>query len=353
MPISDLARQLAANELHLVVFGPGYGESIAVHVPDGAWLVTDSLAGRGRWPSTFVPAVELLKERGEKAALLVLTHPHDDHAAGFDRLVTGYVDGPVGVVGMHLPELGFTEDDAGTDVLAKTNRAKALVAIFRHWRDNPEYEWRLIADGTSRALGSGLVEVLHPNQAYVDARTPDPGTAPNNYSTPVLVEWGSVRLVLGADLPSAEWRPLLGPTRIPSLSDHVLLKVAHHGSMNAQLDELVLAEAATAGVALTPWNLGRRMLPALDVSGGVHWLLRNREAVSLTAIGRALTRRLPQPVSVTQLNGAVERRSLPGGGVMEVRLDYDPDESWVAFSFDRSGALVRTAYGREARRVES
>jgi glyoxylase-like metal-dependent hydrolase (beta-lactamase superfamily II) len=104
MPIWQLADQLESNLLHVVVFGPGYGESVAVHIPDGGWIITDSLVGRGRWPSTFVPAAELLRARGETATILILTHPHDDHAAGFDRLVTSFAAGPVGVVDVDLPD---------------------------------------------------------------------------------------------------------------------------------------------------------------------------------------------------------------------------------------------------------
>src|SRR4051794_37102599 len=110
MPIAELGARLAENRLHVIVFGPGYGESIAVHIPDGGWLICDSLSGTGR-TAGFVPAVELLGQREEPAAMLVLTHPHDDHVAGFDRLVDRFASGPVGVVGLHLAREHFTEDD--------------------------------------------------------------------------------------------------------------------------------------------------------------------------------------------------------------------------------------------------
>src|SRR4051794_17390938 len=117
MPIAELGARLAGNRLHVIVFGPGYGESIAVHVPDGGWLVCDSLSGTGQ-SSGFVPAVELLGQRDESAAMLLLTHPHDDHVAGFDRLVSRFATGPVGVVALHLARADFTEDDHATSVLA-------------------------------------------------------------------------------------------------------------------------------------------------------------------------------------------------------------------------------------------
>jgi glyoxylase-like metal-dependent hydrolase (beta-lactamase superfamily II) len=96
-------------------------------------VICDSLSGTGR-SAGFVPAVELLGQRQEQAAIALLTHPHDDHVAGFDRLV---------------------------------NRP-------------------------------AVVEVLHPDAAYLSRGQPDPVKAPNDYSTPVLVQWGATRIVLGA-----------------------------------------------------------------------------------------------------------------------------------------------------------
>jgi beta-lactamase superfamily II metal-dependent hydrolase len=332
-----------------VVFGPGYGESIAVRIPDGGWLVTDSLAGRGRW-ATFVPAAELLRELNEKVSLLILTHPHDDHVGGFDRLVTDFANGSVGAVEANLPEDGFTENDSGTAVLAKSNCAKAVVAIRRYWREHPTRKWEIVADSSTRSIGSGHVEALHPSQDYLDGGTPDPAKAPNSYSTPVLVEWEEVRIVLGADLPTLQWGSVLAVPRSRLLADHALLKVPHHGSETAQVDQLVSGRSPQVTTAVTPWNLGRKILPQLGTTAGAQWLLARSPMLALTSPGR-VTARLPQPVALAQLQAAVERRALPGGGVMEVRRDFDPDESWVAFSFDRGGALTSEHYGREARRI--
>lgn len=213
MPIAELAARLSGNRLHVIVFGPGYGESIAVHVPDGGWLVCNSLSGTGR-TAGLVPAVELLGQRQESAAILLLTHPHDDHVAGFDRLVSRFASGPVGVVGLQLAHDDFTEDDYATGVLATSNRLTALAAVRRYWRgEHPEFKWLLAADGTARNLGPGRVEVLHPDEEYLRGGQPDPVGAPNAYSTPVLVQWGAARIVLGADLPRAEWNAVLQVTR--------------------------------------------------------------------------------------------------------------------------------------------
>jgi hypothetical protein len=103
---------------------------------------------------------------------------------------------------------------------------------------------------------------------------------------------------------------------------------------------------------MTPWHLGRGLLPKLEDHGGVAWILARRSAVSLTAPGRALTRDLPQRVSLTDLAEAVERRPLPGGAAsVEVKKSYDPDESWIAAAFNRRGGLDVVDFGRDARLV--
>lgn len=351
MPIAELAARLPGNRLHVIVFGPGYGESVAVHVPDGGWLVCHPLTGAGR-AADFVPAVELLGQRDEPAALLLLTHPHDDHVGGFDRLVTRFATGPVGAIGLqHLPK-GFTEDDYATGVLAKSNRLKALASIHRYWRDHPEFQWALRADGSVRGIGPGTVEVLHPNEAYLRGGQPDPVAAPNAYSAPVLIQWGAARIVLGADLPSTQWNAVLQTTRTPTLANHGALKVSHHGSTGSIADELVRSTYRNAVATITPWHIGRGLLPKLGAGGGVSWLLERRTGVGLTSPGRALTRRLPQPVRHSHLLESVQRRDLPGGaGAIEVKQSYDPDECWVALTFTRDGELESTDFGREARLV--
>ena len=37
----------ASDEVELSLFGPGYGEAIAVHVGDGKWILIDSCKEKG------------------------------------------------------------------------------------------------------------------------------------------------------------------------------------------------------------------------------------------------------------------------------------------------------------------
>lgn len=348
MPIAELAGRLANDRLHVVVFGPGYGESVAVYIPDGGWLICDSLSS-AHGSADLVPASELLTSRRELAAALILTHPHDDHVAGFDRLVQRLADGLVGRVGIELPEDGFTEGDDAARVLATSNRAKALAAINSHWQRHPDAKWEMSADDPPLQLGTATVEVLHPDNGYVERGKPDPTQAPNAYSTPVLICWEQARILLGADLPNAQWAHVLAKEREQELADHHGLKVPHHGSTNSMPDELVRAGDRDRLVVLAPWHLGGTILPKLGEKGGIAWLLARRSAVSLTSPGRAITAELRRPVSFSDFTAAVERRPLPGGvGAVELKHSYNPDESWVAATFNRRGNIEAVEFGRDA-----
>lgn len=348
MGIANLARSLAEDRLHLLVFGPGYGESVAVHVPPGDWLICDSFV-RGEHASRCNPVASLLHHRDQGAQLLLLTHPHDDHTGGFDELVDQFAVGRVGVVRTQLEAHGFTEDGDAAAVISQSNNMKALAAIHRYWREHPELRWSVCADDPPLKLGAGTVHVLHPDRTFLSHGVPAPAAAPNEYSVPLMVSWEGVRLLLGADLPAVQWQTLIAAPAGQSFADHTALKVPHHGSEAALHSGLFHASNRISATVLTPWNRGRSPLPRLDANGGLSWLLQRRARVAMTAAGHALTAPLAREVSRRDLELSVVNAPLPAGfGQVESRPIADPDESWVAATFTRHGTLEKLQLGSEA-----
>ena len=82
--------------------------------------------------------------------------------------------------------------------------------------------------GEPRTVGEATVTSLHPVRPVGPAQW---GDDPNAISSAMLVEWGNMRLLLGADVPSTEW-PGIGDA-FPGLSEHAAMKVPHHGSREA------------------------------------------------------------------------------------------------------------------------
>ena len=74
------------SQVEIVIFGPGYGESIVLHI-GGRWIVIDSCKYQG----AAVPApLAYLIDRGVDVEMdvdwVIATHWHDDHIRGI-----GYV----------------------------------------------------------------------------------------------------------------------------------------------------------------------------------------------------------------------------------------------------------------------
>ena len=86
----DYGAPPAADEIEVTLFGPGYGEAIAVHLGDGSWLLVDSCID----PDSKTPASETyLDQIGVNAShvrAIVASHWHDDHVRGISRLAARY-----------------------------------------------------------------------------------------------------------------------------------------------------------------------------------------------------------------------------------------------------------------------
>lgn len=89
------------EHLYLVLFGPGYGESVAVRAPESSWLLVDCLS-KNVGGEDWIPGVELLNAAEPQAVAVALTHPHGDHAEGFSTLIEHSMPVAVGCVAPYV-----------------------------------------------------------------------------------------------------------------------------------------------------------------------------------------------------------------------------------------------------------
>lgn len=72
-----------ANEIEVSIFGRGKGESIAVHIGHGKWLIIDShLLPGTKTPVALNYLSEIGVDLGADIVAIVCTHWHDDHIQG-------------------------------------------------------------------------------------------------------------------------------------------------------------------------------------------------------------------------------------------------------------------------------
>lgn len=88
----DYGAPPAVDEIEVTLFGPGFGEAIAVHWGEGAWLLVDSCIN----PDTKNPASEEYLDSigvgANQVQAIVASHWHDDHVRGISKLVSKYTD---------------------------------------------------------------------------------------------------------------------------------------------------------------------------------------------------------------------------------------------------------------------
>jgi len=210
--------EIVRDHLHLFVVGPGTGETVLLLIPPEWWVIIDSFkCGR---PSR--PAAESIVSRyGGKVAVLALTHPHQDHYPGFVDLIDRYGEAVLGCVHPRdiAKDLALPLDPM---TALKEGAKPTYTRIWDEWATNRTRRWDTFR-GEARSVGQATVTSLHPVRPVRHAHW---GADPNAISSAMLVEWGSMRLLPGADVPNTEW-PGIGAA-FPGLSAHAAMKVPHH-----------------------------------------------------------------------------------------------------------------------------
>jgi hypothetical protein len=286
-----------------------------------------------------VPSLELIRRHGARSSCVVLTHPHQDHAAGIDLLLGRHEDGPVGVntaVVDLAPRTGATPDAQRR--LWQGEVEHALAAIQTSWQSDPGSRWDLVA-GEERIVGGATLRPLYPT---VSATQDFSGALPedlNRLSTPLSVSWNQLQIVLGADLPWREWEQVCQHLSGGNLSEHNALKIAHHGSKGAQHRCIIQADGEQQRTWIcTPWNRGLG-LPRFESKQGIDILLAENQEVHLTALPTAVgwPEKGPHEASRADVMTAIEHSKF-ANLILEYAADEAPAfDAWVAVGLDAAG----------------
>ena len=75
------------NEFEVTLFGPGYGESLVLHIGGGCWVIIDSCIDKEGNPRALKYLDSINVDPAQAVKQIVATHWHDDHIRGMNELV--------------------------------------------------------------------------------------------------------------------------------------------------------------------------------------------------------------------------------------------------------------------------
>jgi len=272
-----MARSKHPQPLQIYCMGPGFGESIVLHLPCGSWGVVDCFHGaRGG-------TVDFLRERGvERLKFFCLTHPHDDHYRGTHKLFrryTGKIEHVWRFSGMTAKDLQNLA--LGTRALAKFGgdpEAGPLALDYLRMVDSmtrerdrmPEKNYLQVSyPRTLLEEADYKIEVKRPGNRCIERFQEKFARVIIKHAPLLLSDEGgeainSISVVLGITFGSAKIF-LLGDAQGSDLSldlegdgeDYAVVKLAHHGSHNGLGAEAIIRKRRSPRVdhaILTPYS---------------------------------------------------------------------------------------------------
>lgn len=334
-----------ANVLELTLIGPGYGETVVLHLGNGRWAIVDSCEDEDGHPRAlrYLDAMDV--DPARSVVLIIATHWHDDHIRGMGRLVEICKTARFCCASV-LTSKEFVQTVHGFDerlgrVGSGLREYHDVLLTLRHRGASPVHA---VPNRVVHSDGACDIRCLSPSDStyrdflhsIADSRAPMgrsknrvPVLRPNQVSVAVWVKMGDTAAVLGADLERSGWKDVLELVPRPSGLASVF-KVPHHGAPNAH-EPKVWAEMLEEDVhaVLTPWRAGRGIRPTHEDARRILACSGNAYITADITRGFGRRKRREQMVERTLADARahVGRTTTPVGTV-RLRKEIDSNKDW-------------------------
>lgn len=267
----------ANDEIEMMVFGPGHGEAIAVHLGDGYWLLVDSCID----PSNNLPAtsnyLDQLGVAPNKVKAIVASHWHDDHVAGISHLAQKYIQAEFFIsASFNSNEAAvFSSAYSGVEAPGLSRGTKELYRVVEQREhvyhashrtivtefNSNQKNVRVIAwSPTSSALAKSITNFAQylPHKAGQYPITHAPEPKQNLEAVVIHINFGGEdAILLGSDLENNRvgWGELIDNEWCQGQKQASAYKVAHHGSHTGDNCKIWSTFLQTERIAcMTPFN---------------------------------------------------------------------------------------------------
>ncbi len=371
---SNLGQSVGPDEIELSLIGPGFGESLLLHVGAGRWVTVDSSIDATDRDDRRPASERYLRAMGvrleSQVDLVMATHWHADHIRGLGRLVEvcrgADFSCPVALV---KPEFQvFVEQMSTASAATDGAKLRDFRDAIRHIRERDQVIRWSVAGRTLKSWSAGdlghqegcVVRALSPSDkeyglflqeialaspvAWMPKRAAS-ARKPNLVSVVLHVQFDSFALLLGADMethhdPQRGWTAAIVEGKSLQARRASLVKIPHHGSITGHHDQMwsdLLEPRPTALVA--PFNslpVGKKLPTTSDVSR----LISRSGGLYSSAVGQGGGRAEREPAVERSLRESaiqIRDRATPIG---LVRCRKRPGSLWKVEVFSPAGQLL-------------
>lgn len=352
--------QPAVDEFELTLIGPGYGESIVIHIGHGDWIVIDSCLGADKTPRATRYLQSIGVDPAQAVKMIVATHWHDDHIQGMAQLVGSCPQAIFCCASVlcHQEFLALVKALEGLHLSASGSGLREIHRVISQLKNAGKTPTHALANRvifrretcelTSLSPDDGLfqnflksVGSLIPKKGEDKKRISS--VSPNEVAVALWIDAGHFALLLGSDLEKGGWSVIVNDPARPADRASVF-KVPHHGSQNADEPAVwrQMLEPEPFAV-LTPWRRGGRALPKKP---DTERILANTPNAYITR--KSLPQARPNPrhknktVEKTLRESGAKFRSLAARDAMvQLRRPLAPQTQWSVKTFGDARPLAQ------------
>jgi hypothetical protein len=280
------------DEVEITLLGPGFGESLAIHLGFERWIIIDScLDSETGEPAALLYLRSIGVDAAKSVSHIIATHWHDDHVGGLSEVVAACINAQfccaAALTSSEFLNLVAAFNKRTIALSTGLSEIEKILYLLRQRKAQPYYvlgdmpiltllatagapEAKVTALSPVNAEYARFIQSLGkhmPSNATTKHRFPRPDE--NDISIAALVTVGNACALLGADLettndPNRGWNAVLASTNRPR-EIATLFKIPHHGSITGHHDKVWTDLLASEPVAiLTPWNRGSKLPTPAD-----------------------------------------------------------------------------------------
>lgn len=209
------------QEMRVTFIDVGQGDSALVEFPDGKTMLIDGGGNpRGIDPGRAAVAPYLWDRGIRRIDILVLSHPHPDHAGGLAYMLRNFKVGQVWEGG----------------VAASSGEYAAFNGLVK----SKEIPRRALTDTGEMHFGGTTVQVLSSKRLRVDDNDKEDYVRENNRSLVLRIKYGGVSVLFPGDI-QVDAEDALLQTSPPLPLKSTALKAPHHGGASSLNERFLLA----------------------------------------------------------------------------------------------------------------